>query len=344
MRSWRALVGFMISAVFLYVAFRGQDFGEIRDALFETNLWVVPVGLVLYFAGVWVRALRWKILLRPLTDEPTARSLLPIVIVGFMANNVLPLRAGELVRSLMLDRRHDVRKTSALATIAVERIFDGLTMLAFLALSMTFVSLTSELRHLALISFLLFAGLLIGLFLLTFAGDVVERIMQLVLGPLPRRAADRIERMMESFLGGLGSLRRRGDLAKVAGTSLLAWLCEAAMYWVLALGFGGAVRDAMTGAATLLTTSIANLSTLIPGAPGYVGQFEYGVKLVLADVMHVSEGQALAYAILVHAALYFPITLIGVVIWLRQEMSLAQVRGEAAPDAESTGVFSTDRT
>ncbi|HWV24967.1 MAG TPA: lysylphosphatidylglycerol synthase transmembrane domain-containing protein [Thermomicrobiales bacterium] len=344
MRSWRALVGFLISAVFLYVAFRGQDFGEIRDAILETNLWWVPVGLILYFAGVWVRALRWKILLRPLTTEPSTRSLLPIVIVGFTANNVLPLRAGELVRSLMLDRRHHVRKTSALATIAVERIFDGLAMLAFLALSMTFVSLTSELRHLAIISFLLFAGLLIGLFLLTFAGDLVERLMQLVLGPLPGSVADRIERMMESFLGGLGSLRRRGDLAKVAGTSLLAWLCEAAMYWVLAIGFGGTVREAMTPAATLLTTSVANLSTLIPGAPGYVGQFEYGVKLVLGDVMHVSEGQALAYAILVHALLYIPITLIGVVIWFRQEMSLAQVRREDAPEGEPASALSTDRT
>lgn len=209
---------------------------------------------------------------------------------------------------------------------------------------MTFVSLTSELRHLALLSFLLFAGLLIGLFLLTFAGNAVERMMQLVLGPLPGSVADRIERMMESFLGGLGSLRSRGDLAKVAGTSLVAWLCEAAMYWVLAIGFGGAVREAMGAAATLLTTSVANLSTLIPGAPGYVGQFEYGVKLVLADVMHVSEGQALAYAILVHAALYFPITLIGVVIWLRQEVSIAHVRENAEPESEPAGAWSTDRT
>lgn len=346
MRSWRALIGFLISAVFLYVAFRGQDFGEIRDAILQANLWWVPVGLSLYFLGVWVRAIRWRILLRPLTTVPTAQSLLPIVIVGFMANNVLPLRAGELVRSLMLDRKHGVRKTSALATIAVERIFDGLTMLAFLALSMAFVSLTSELRHLALISFGLFAGLLIGLFLLTFAGSLVERIMQLVLGPLPRSVSDRIERMMESFLGGLGSLRSRGDLAKVAGTSVIAWLCEASMYFVLAMGFGGAVRSSMNAAVTLLTTAVANLSTLIPGAPGYVGQFEYGVKLVLSEVVGISEGQALAYAILVHAVLYFPITIIGIVIWFRQELSLAQLNREpeATEESGASQVLSIDQT
>jgi uncharacterized protein (TIRG00374 family) len=325
-RHWRALVGVLISGVFLYLAFRGQDLNEIRDALLESNLWWLPVALALYFVGVWFRALRWHFLLRPVADRTTARGLLPIVVIGFMANNVLPLRAGELVRSVLIGRKYNVRKTSALATIAVERIFDGLVMLGFLALSMAFVSLTSELRHLALISFLVFAGLLIGLFLLTFAGGFVDRVLQLLLGPLPAGVRERVHRMMESLLGGLGVRRMGGDLAKVAATSVLAWLFEASMYFVLAWAFGGAIREAMGVAATLLTTGVANLSTLIPGAPGYVGQFEYGVKLVLNGAMNVPESQALAYAILVHAALYFPITLLGVFEWFRHQLSMKDLR------------------
>jgi len=336
-RNWRALVGIAISAVFLYVAFRGQDFGEIREAILETNLWWVPVALVLYLIGVWIRAIRWRILLRPVTTAPTVPQLMPIVVVGFMANNVLPLRAGELVRSLLLGRLHGVRKTSALATIAVERIFDGLTMLSFLAVSMIFISITSELRHLALLAFILFAGLLLGLVMLTFAGSVVDRVLQLILGPLPDGIANRVERMMASFLGGLGTLRNRGDLAKVALTSVLAWLFEASMYYVLAVAFGGVVREAMGVAATLLTTGVANLSTLIPGAPGYVGQFEYGVKLVLNGAMGVSESSALAYAILVHALLYFPITIVGVVIWFRQQLTVSQLHVEESNPEQEPG-------
>jgi uncharacterized membrane protein YbhN (UPF0104 family) len=64
-KSWRALLGIIISAVFLYVAFRGQDFGEIRDALGQTNLWWMPLALALYFTGVWIRAVRWRLLLAP---------------------------------------------------------------------------------------------------------------------------------------------------------------------------------------------------------------------------------------------------------------------------------------
>lgn len=339
MRSWRALLGFAISAIFLVLAFRGQDFGEIRNALEQANLWYLAPALLLYFAGVWVRAIRWSVLLRPLT-KVGARQLFPIVVVGYMANNVLPLRTGELVRSYVLGRRHQVSKTAALATIAVERLFDGLTMLGFMLAATAFVSFTSQLRHLALIAFVLFTVILIGLFTLTLGGNVFDRLLQLVFGPLPTSLADRVERMAQSFLAGLGVLKRRRDLALVAGTSLLAWSLEASMYWVLARGFGGAVEHEMGAAATLLTTGVANMATLIPSSPGYIGQFEYGVKLVLSGALKVPEGPALAYALLVHAALYFPITLWGVIEWSRMHLSLGQIReaeGEPARAAEAPG-------
>lgn len=329
MKSWRALLGIVISAVFLYIAFRGQDLGEIREALGQTNLWWLAPALVLYFTGVWIRAIRWRLLLAPVVTT-TSRGLLPIVVVGYMANNVLPLRTGELVRSFLIGRKYGVRKSSTLATIAIERIFDGLAMLLFIAFAMIFVTLTSEMRNLALIAFLIFAGLLVGLVLLTFGGSALDRLLQLALGPLPNALSDRVERALGAFLGGLGVFRRRRELGLVALTSVLAWLFEASMYYTLALGFGGAVRDVVGPAATLLTTGVANLSTLIPGAPGYVGQFEFGVKLVLDGALGVPEGQALAYAILVHAALWFPITLLGVVEWFRQQLSVRQLQGEGA--------------
>lgn len=321
-RGVRAGIGIAISAIFLYLAFRGQDFGEIGEALRQTAIWWVLPALVLYFIGVYLRAIRWRILLRTVAPDATTGKLFPIIIIGFMANNILPLRAGEIVRSVVIGKEFGVRKTSALATIAVERIFDGITMLGFLAFSMIFVSLTSELQHLAIISFLVFAGLLLAMLLLTFAGDFVTRVLQLVLGPLPDAVGERAEQLAESFLSGLGVLKSRGDLAKVVGTSIGAWTLEASMYYLLAIGFGAQVRDVMTGAVTLLTTGVANLSTLIPGAPGYIGQFEYGVKLVLNGAFGIPESQALAYALLVHAALYFPITLLGLVEWFRRSLTM----------------------
>ena len=333
MRSWRAWLGIAISLFFIYFAFRGQNFGDIKDALSSANLWWLIPALALYFAGVWVRAVRWRILLQPVVDV-TSRELFPIVVIGYMANNVLPLRTGEIVRAFTLQRQRQVPMTSSLATIAVERIFDGLTMLGFMLAAMAFVSFTSQLRHLAIVAFVVFTVLLIGLFILTLGGSLVDRLLQLVLGPLPTPLADRVERMAESFLGGLAVLKRRRDLALVAGISLLAWSLEASMYYTLARGFSQQLRDVMGIAATLLTTGVANMATLIPSSPGYIGQFEYGVKLVVSGALGVSESEALAYAIFVHAVLLFPITILGVIEWSRRQMSLKSIQDIATTSGD----------
>ena len=327
--SWRSLIGLLVSAVFLAIAFRGQDLGAIRDALRRIDYaWVLP-ALALYFAGVWVRAVRWSILLRPVVRVPAYR-VFPVVVVGYTANNVLPLRTGELVRAYLIRQRHGVRKTAALATIAVERLFDGLTMLAFMLVATTAITFTAELRRVALVASALFAAVLLGL-VVTIAGNGRDRLLRLLLGPLPGGVSARVERVAGSFLAGLGVLTRKADLALVAATSLLAWGLEASMYWTIARGFDGALADAMTPAAALLTTGVANLATLIPASPGYVGTFETGVLLAVDGALGVPEATALSFAILVHAALYLPITLWGAVEWWRQHLSLGRLR---AADAE----------
>lgn len=331
--SWRVWLGLVISAGFLAYAFQGQHPAEIWAALRRADLrWVVP-ALGLYFAGVWMRAVRWSVLLRPLVGA-SARGVLPVVVVGYTANNVLPLRMGELVRAYLLGRRYGVRKTAALATIAVERLFDGLTMLVFMLAAAGAISFTAELRRLTVIAVLLFVAVLLGLLLLMLGGGLRDRLLRLALRPLPDRLAERAERMAVSFLGGLGVLTRKGDLGLVALTSLLAWGFEASMYWTIARGFGPPVETAVGVAGALLTTGVANLATLVPAAPGYIGTFEAGVVLAVNGALDVPRGLALSYAILVHAALWFPVTIWGAVEWWRQHLSLAQARGLGAEQAE----------
>ncbi|MFL5759442.1 MAG: lysylphosphatidylglycerol synthase transmembrane domain-containing protein [Thermomicrobiales bacterium] len=338
-KTWRIWVGFLISVGFLYFAFRGQDFGKIRDSLAHANYWYLLPAIGLYFLGVYVRAFRWSVLLRPVKTLH-AREVFPVTVVGFMANNILPLRTGEIVRAYVINRRYNVSKTASLATIAVERLFDGLTMLAFMLAAATVVSFTSELKHLVIIAFIVFAGILIGLSILTFGGNFRDRLMQIALGPLPTPVADRVERMAESFLSGLGVLTRKGDLALVASASAIAWLLEASMYWTIARGFGDPLAEKMGVAASLLTTGVANLATLIPSSPGYVGPFEAGVVLVVNGALGIDKSLALSYAVVVHAALYFPITLWGLIEWSRMHISLRTMR-DFEGDAEQSGTEAT---
>src|SRR5262249_61057661 len=115
----------------------------------------------------------------------------------------------------------------AWTTMPVERISAALTLPGFILTAAAVVGLTNQLRHIAILAFVLFAGVLIGLFMLTLGGNLRDRLLQLVLGPLPTPLADRVERMTESMLSGLGVLRRKSDLALVAGLSVVACLFDA---------------------------------------------------------------------------------------------------------------------
>jgi uncharacterized protein (TIRG00374 family) len=316
LRSPRVWIGIPISLLFLFLAFRGQDPGEIRDAFARVDWRYLPFALAVQYAGIGVRAYRWHVLMRPVAPIST-REIFPALIIGYAANNILPLRTGELVRAWALEQRYGVRKTATLATIAVERLFDGVTMLLFIGGAAMVIGLTAELQHVALIAAAVFAVAIGGMVALLVSGGLRDRLLQLMLKPLPAALATRVEQMAEAFLGGLGVLSRRRDLTIVAVTSLLAWSCEAAMYWTVAQSFGTPLSSAMSFTAAYLTTAIGNLATLVPSGPGYVGTFEAGVLLAVNGALGVPRGLALSYAVLLHVILWLPVTIWGAIEWWR---------------------------
>jgi uncharacterized protein (TIRG00374 family) len=321
MRGWRVWAGLLVSLFFLVIAFRGQDFSRIWEDLRSAQYaWLLP-ALAMYFLGVWVRSARWHFLLRAVQRIP-ARKLFPVVVIGYMANNVLPFRAGEVVRSYTLSTRFQVSKSSSLATIAIERIFDGLTMLLFMLVASLSIALTADLRYVTIVGTALFVVLLGLLFGCVLAPAVRHAGVRLVVKWLPGRFSERVESIANSFFEGLGILRRKQDLAAVAATSLLAWLCEATMYGLVARGFNLHVSPL----AILMVTAAANLATLIPSSPGYVGPFENGVLLVLSGALNIARATALSYAIVLHAALLFPVTLLGLLCWWHESLSWREVR------------------
>ncbi len=334
MRKLRVIIGLLISALFLFFALRGQDFEAVRDAFRQVEFWYLIPAILLYFCGLCMRAVRWRFLLRPVADVPV-RTLLSINAVGLMANNVLPLRTGEVVRAYALSKKTPVTKSAGLATIAVERIFDGITMLLFISVSMVFVSLTSELRHVAVIAAIIFSVALAFIILLAHGGEVRDRFVRIVLGYLPDSVETRASQMADSFIAGLGVFTNWRSLVLVGGTSIVAWTFEASVYWVTAQAFGGEIADVMGPAETFLTTGIANLATLVPSSPGYVGPFEAAVILVLSGALGLTREMALSYAILVHALLYFPVTIWGAIEWSRLHLTLRQVEALSAETADT---------
>lgn len=323
---WRWALGLVISAFFLWVAFQQvEDVSQVGDALGRASyIWLVP-AVLLYLADLWMRALRWRALISPVAPLPLS-SLFGILSIGFLVNNVLPARLGEIARAVIVGRRHGVSRSATLATIVLERIFDGIVMLLFLGVATATAGGTVGSDWLAVLVPLTaagFGGAALALILLALAPTTTLGVAARLLAPFPARLREAALTVAAKFISGLGVLN---DL-KLAGTTLVlsvvVWLLEAGVYVMVGQAFGMNV----TSVGYLLALAVANLGTMIPSSPGYVGTFDALVARSLA-IFGVGEALALAYAFLLHLAIWLPPTLIGFFYLYRYNLKLTKLTRE----------------
>ncbi len=136
MKNWKFWLGMLVSLVFLWLAVKDLKWDEFWNSLTHAQyFWLIP-GIAVYFIAVWVRAWRWHYLLKPIKSIPTS-VMFPITTIGYMGNNIYPARAGEVIRAVVLKRHENVPVSASLATVIIERIFDGVVMLAFIFLNLS---------------------------------------------------------------------------------------------------------------------------------------------------------------------------------------------------------------
>ncbi len=313
MKRWRFWLGLVLSGGFLYFALRGLRIGEIWEPLKSARYgWLLP-GVLVYFLAVIVRSWRWHYLLRPMKNIPT-RTMFPIVAIGYMGNNIYPARAGEVLRAVVLKRREGVSISASLATIIMERVFDGVVMLGFIFLNLPELAnltgasgLIGSIQSLALWGSIAFLGAL-GVFLgaAMFPKKAEQAVGWLIKRIIPKRFRDRALQVSRKFLSGLESLRSPHEALMVFFTSLGIWLLEVGNYWFVMQAFDFEVSIF----ALMLMNGIVNLATTIPSAPGYIGTFDApGIAVLVA--YGVKQGVAASYTLVLHAALWLPITLLG---------------------------------
>jgi len=345
LRDKKFWLGVVVSVFFLVLAFKDQDFGKMGDALGRVQYWALLPALALYFLGVWFRAVRWGVLLAPLRKGIHPYHLFKILAIGYMGNDILPARLGDVIRVYVLSRRENVTKSATLATILVERILDGLTMLGFLAGSALFITLDAAMENtLRGLSVVFLVGLLIFVFLAASPERIVT-LVQVILGrsPLgrviPQSLHERALHMTTAFVGGLAVLRSWRGVLSVLGLSVAAWACEAGMYYMIG-SWGFHLATATTQVPLpihgyTMTTAAANLGTLVPSSPGYLGVFDTIAKNILVALYHIESNLALSYVAVLHAALYFPVTFLGLFYMLRESISWGELA--SLEKAEASG-------
>lgn len=311
-RSLPALIGVGISVALLWWVLRDVSLWDVLRHIRTASPGPLAAAVVLATITFPLRLVRWRLLLRDeLGRSYAAGPLWHAIALGFTANNLLPLRAGELVRSYTAARLAPARFTTVISSVAVERIFDGLTVVALL----TFALLSPDLPGsvvvggTAVVQLARLAGI-IGLVALLVAVVVVaspvtaERIVRRVLPSTS--GADRLVYFIEGIRHGLAVLRSPARLAGVVFWSLVLWLVNALAFYV---GFDAFdIPVSYTGA--LLLQGLLVLGISVPATPGFFGPFEAVIVAVLA-LYGVSGSIAFSYAISFHVTTFVPITLLG---------------------------------
>ncbi|NTU84883.1 MAG: flippase-like domain-containing protein [Chloroflexales bacterium] len=315
MRNWKLWLGAIISVICLSTALRGLDLEHFWEIVREANYWWLVPGVMVYFGAVWARTWRWHYMLRHLRPI-SLRRLFPVVVIGYMGNNVYPARAGEVLRSYVLKRREDVPISASLATVVLERLFDGLVMLLFVFVTLPFAPLPPIYTTLVTIFSLVFlSALMVFLALATRPARISRLYAWMVDRFVPLGLRPRVHGLFDKFIVGLQSLRSPKDLALIFASTAVIWLAETVKYWLVMHAFPFEVPFLVL----MLMTAVVNLATTLPSTPGYIGTFDLPGIAILA-AYGVTKDMAASYTLVLHVALWLPITSLGALFMLFAQM------------------------
>ena len=331
MKRLRIAAGAAVSVALVVWLLRSVDLPELGRQLAATQWWWVVPTAVVGPLGIWGRARRWRYLFPPRSEPP---GLVAANMIGYMANNILPLRAGELVRVYVAARHlraeRGVGAGESLwlvgATIVVERVIDSLSLVLIMAVLILVIPVPPAFQYAA--------GAILAL-------DAVAAavLIALALAPAPSRRvlvrltrrwpalAHRAERGFDMVLLGLEGVRTRAHLVPLLVWTVPIWSISALGAWTLLR----AMHLDLTLVAGWTVMAFVGFGISIPSAPGYVGVWHAATVLALA-IFGVSQPVALGYAVLYHASQFVPITLLGWLFLLREHVSLGEVTRAPASD------------
>ena len=333
--SWKVALGFVLTAVCLYYAFRSTEWSKAIELAKHANYFLLLLSAVAATGMFPLRAIRWRSILDPVVPNAPLAPLWRSIAIGMMVNNVAVLRAGEIARVFAVTREVPaVTFSTGFASLVVDRVFDAVVVLLLLGIAViaghfpvsTQIAGYSFARIAIGFAVVPFA-MLIVLYALVFVPDTLIRIFEM----FARRVSPTIERrgseILRKFADGLSVLRSPRHFAAVFGWTLLHWLLQPVAFW---LGFRAFGID-VPWSATFLVQGIIVILVALPGAPGFFGMFELGAAIGLG-VYGIAKPVASTWALVFHVASFIPITLFGAFYATRLGFKMSDIK--TVPSAE----------
>ncbi len=311
----KILVGGGVSLGLLAYLLWSVDLSQVGAHLARTSWGYLAISVGFAIFAVWVRAWRWRYLFPPGTHPS---HLFSAVMIGYMANNVLPLRAGEIVRGYVVAKRGRQRFWTAIATLVVERVLDALAVVIILAVLVLVIAVPRELKWGAVAFLSLDVAAMGALGAAALAPARCRRAVTRLFGSWPNVEA-RLLRIFETFLVGLEGIRTGSHILPILIGSVALWVVYVLVTWTAMAA--AHLPLSLTAAWTVI--AFVGLGVSLPSAPGFVGVFQAATVVALA-LFGVPREEALSFSFLFHASQYVPITLIGWILLLVEQISLSQ--------------------
>ncbi len=325
---WNVFIGLFISLILVIYILSRVDYKEVANAFSGASyIWTIPTMLGGLFA-MWIRAIRWRWLLKPVRLLKI-HTLFSSVMIGFMANNLLPARIGELVRAISLSKKHQLSKSSVFATVVAERVFDSIGLLIVFWLSFFFIDYPEELKKAGFFIFIFICLIMVFLYLLKMKTDLGVRLICKPLARFSVKLSTKVESILRKFAIGLSVLTTPSSIIIILLISIFLWIFTGLTGYLIFIAFG--LYPEIWAAFILLFVSV--LAVSLPSSPGYVGTFHAACIIAFNLIsslgmfnQEISKSVALSYSVVLWSCQFFPVTIIGLYYLKKEHLRFKDIK------------------
>jgi len=316
----KVIVGLVLGALLVYLSVRGIQFQGVADGFRAIRYgYVLPILAAMLLMQV-LRSFRWGLILKPI-EKIDQLSLFSVTSVGFLAIIAIPARLGELARPYLITKKSRIPMSSALGTIFVERALDCLTILIITAFVLFFTPLPPWLVRSSVLFLLLTLAVFVGMVLMIVKREAALRLLRLLIGKLPARYADWVNRLILHFIEGFRIMADPARLISVGGLSILIWLVDVLAIYLLFLAFG--FQLPVVAAFVLMIILIIGIA--IPTAPGFIGNWHYFCVIGLS-LFGIPKTEALTFALFYHFLSIGIVIILGLIFLPSNRFSVFDLR------------------
>lgn len=320
-------LGIAISLFFMVLLFNKIDFHLLGSALRSADYRYICAAVCFTFVSYFLRAVRWHYLLISRKNIPLS-SLFPATIIGYMANNLLPARLGEFVRAYTLAQRENLEAPEVFASLVIDRLFDGFTVLLLLLITLFTLQLPAGMQDAAdalraggAIMFLMYCAVVLFLYLLKRQTVRTLSAVRCLMKPFPRRFSEQLIPLLGSFIGGIRLSARGSHLAALLLTSAGVWLFCVVPVDMTLRSFN--IHLPVTASVFILVLLV--FAVMVPASPGFIGTYHYACYKGLA-VFGVPETTSVSIALVMHGTGFFPVIIAGAYYLWKNKMSLNELQ------------------